>query len=63
VIALVSLSLRKWKPVKNAPVGSWIYAAQKGSGVVPYGIAIALGALASFIAVGYFSFEKWGMMF
>ena len=63
VIAAISLYLQKKKPVSAPSEGSWIDAAQKGSGSVPYGIAIAVGALASFIYLGFFSLSKWEMLF
>ncbi len=63
VVAAISLSLRKWKPVKNPVEGSWVDAAQKGSGNVPYGIAIAVGALVGFLFQGYFSLSHWEQMF
>lgn len=63
VIAAASLALRKWKPVQNPVEGSWIDAAQKGSGNVPYGIAIAVGAFAGFYLCGYFNLSQWELMF
>jgi len=59
LIAGVSLYLQKKKPIAAPTEGSWIDVVQKGGGVVPYGIAIAIGALASFIYLGFFSFSKW----
>jgi Flp pilus assembly protein protease CpaA len=53
LLGLTALALRKWKPVKNPPAGSWIARVQAGEGSVPYGIAISLGALASFLYLGY----------
>jgi prepilin peptidase CpaA len=63
VIAATSLYLQKKKPFASPAEGSWIDVAQKGGGTVPYGIAIAVGALASFIYLGFFSFAKWQAMF
>ena len=63
VIAAISLALRKWKPVNNPAEGGWIDAAQKGSGNVPYGVAIAVGAFVGFIFQGYFSLLRWEQMF
>lgn len=63
VVAAISLCLRKWKPVKEPAEGSWVDMAQKGSGSVPYGIAIAVGAFVAFIFQGYFSFSNWEKMF
>lgn len=57
VLGLVALALRKWKPVKNPAEGSWIARVQAGENKVPYGAAIAAGALASFVELGYFSSE------
>jgi Flp pilus assembly protein protease CpaA len=63
VIAGLSLVLKKWKPLKNPPAESWLAKAQEGHPSVPYGIAIAFGALASFLYTGYFSPDKWQSMF
>lgn len=63
VLGLVSLALKKWKPLKNPAPGSWFAKAQEGHNAVPYGIAIALGALIAFGFMGYFSLEKWAAMF
>ncbi|MGQ0526922.1 MAG: A24 family peptidase [Alphaproteobacteria bacterium] len=57
VLGLISLVLLKWKPVKNAQAGSWIARVQAGESKVPYGIAIVIGALASFCNLGYFELE------
>ena len=63
VIAGASLYLQKKKPFSSPAEGSWVDVVQKGGGVVPYGIAIAVGALASFIYLGFFSFSKWESLF
>ena len=57
LLALVALALKKWTPVKNPPKGSWVEQVQGGASKVPYGIAIVLGALASFVKIGYFEGE------
>lgn len=53
LIGLATLFLRKRKPFKAAPTGSWIARAQAGENKVPYGIAIVCGALAGFVKLGY----------
>ncbi len=63
VIAGVSLYLQKKRPFTTVSEGSWIDVVQKGGGVVPYGIAIAIGALSSFVYLGFFSFSKWEALF
>ena len=63
VIAAASLYIQKKKPFHSPPDGGWIDMAQKGSGNVPYGIAIALGALVSFVYLGFFSVSRWEMLF
>ena len=55
LLAVFALGLQKWTPVKNPPEGSWIARVQAGESKVPYGVAIVLGALASFVNIGYFS--------
>ena len=59
VLALASLVLKKWKPIKTPSAGSWLEKAQRGENKVPYGIAIFAGMLASFVNLGYFSFETF----
>lgn len=63
VIAVASLYLQKKKPFPSPAEGSWVDVVQKGGGNVPYGIAIAVGALVSFIYLGFFSVSKWEMLF
>lgn len=63
VVAAISLYLQKKKPFANPAEGSWIDVAQKGGGSVPYGIAIAAGALASFIYLGFFNLSTWEAFF
>jgi prepilin peptidase CpaA len=55
LIGVSAIAMHKWKPFKTAPAGSWVARAQAGENKVPYGIAIAAGALASFVKLGYFS--------
>lgn len=59
MLGLIALYLKKYKPVKEPPKDSWIDKVQSGVGKVPYGIAIALGALASFAKIGYFSIDTF----
>ncbi|HPQ50869.1 MAG TPA: prepilin peptidase, partial [Alphaproteobacteria bacterium] len=63
VVAAISLVLKKWKPVQSPLEGSWIAKAQDGHPSVPYGIALAFGALAAFIVQGYFDFSRWESVF
>ena len=49
LLSIIILSLRRWKPVKEPTKDSWIDRAQKGSNEVPYGIAIFIGAILSFL--------------
>lgn len=57
VVAVVSILIAKFKPFKTVKEGSWIARSQAGESVVPYGIAIFLGAVISFIYLGYFNKE------
>lgn len=63
LLAVASVVLKKYKPLRmplSAPwAGSWLESAQAGTNKVPYGIAIATGALIAFIFLGYFDPEKW----
>lgn len=54
VLGLAALVLRRRALWPGAPEGSWIARVQKGENAVPYGIAIALGAFAAMIRIGYF---------
>lgn len=56
-LGAAALLMKKYKPFKNPPKGSWVAEVQGGASKVPYGIAIALGALVSFVTLGYFSGE------
>ncbi len=66
ILAGVSIFLKKKKPLKQPlPVpfqNTWLESAQSGTNKVPYGIAIAVGALVAFIFNGYFSPDKWSDM-
>lgn len=66
VLAVISVMLKKYKPLKmplpKLIAGTWLENAQAGTNKVPYGIAIAAGALIAFIFLGYFSPEKWSEM-
>lgn len=53
VLGLIALVLRRKALWPGAPEGSWIARVQKGENAVPYGVAIALGALIAMIRVGY----------
>ena len=57
VLALFALALRKWKPIAEPAKGGWVASVQGGESKVPYGIAIVIGALASFVKIGYFDSE------
>ncbi|HOO81440.1 MAG TPA: prepilin peptidase [Alphaproteobacteria bacterium] len=57
VLALAALALKKWAPVKAPKPESWVAQVQGGASKVPYGVAIVLGALASFVKIGYFDLD------
>lgn len=52
VVGIASLAIRKYKPFKNLKAGSWAEQAQSGRNVVPYGLAIGLGAWVTFFHTG-----------
>lgn len=54
LVGLGAIALQKWQPVKNPSPGGWVARVQAGENKVPYGVAIAVGALASFVKLGYF---------
>jgi Flp pilus assembly protein protease CpaA len=55
IIGIAALVMKKRKPFKNPPPGSWVARLQEGENKVPYGIAIFCGALACFVKLGYFN--------
>ena len=59
LLGVTALLLKKFKPVKEPLKGSWIDQVQNGASKVPYGIAIMLGALASFVKIGYFNVDTF----
>lgn len=53
VLGIVALYLKNKKPFKSPTDGSWVAQVQSGASKVPYGIAIAVGLVASFLHTGY----------
>lgn len=58
VLGVVAVAVKVWKPVENPHKGGWIDKAQSGASAVPYGIAIAFGAVIAFWQLGYFEPER-----
>ncbi len=56
ILGVVAYILQKTKPFKVKENESWIWHLQNGKNAIPYGIAIAFGALAGFIKAGYLDF-------
>lgn len=59
LIGIAALCIRKFKPFATPPQGSWVETVQAGESKVPYGIAIAAGALASFVKIGYLGVDTF----
>ena len=57
VLGVLSLVLRKYRPLKNPPAGSWAATVQDGGNAVPYGIALSIGVWASFFHTSAFSHQ------
>lgn len=55
VLGCMGLYMVRKKPFKNPPADSWIGRAQNGEQQIPYGIAISIGAWASFFHIGILS--------
>lgn len=53
ILGVISLLLARYPIIKNPQPKSWITRAQNGESKVPYGVAIAGGALAAFMQLGY----------
>lgn len=54
-LGLGALLIKKFRPFKNVPEGSWIQRLQAGEGVVAYGIPISFGATVAFWKMGLLS--------
>jgi len=57
LLGILSLLLRKYRPVKNPPPGSWAATVQDGGNAVPYGIALSVGVWAAFFHTAVFSHQ------
>ncbi|MCB1838704.1 MAG: prepilin peptidase [Alphaproteobacteria bacterium] len=55
LVAVASLVIMRRKPFKSPREGSWVARVQNGESKVPYGVAIAAGALVAFLKAGYLS--------
>ncbi|HEY8191452.1 MAG TPA: prepilin peptidase [Alphaproteobacteria bacterium] len=60
LLGIVTIFIRKKKPFKSPPEGSWIARVQAGENRVPYGIPIGIGALMAFVELGYLTPETLG---
>lgn len=59
----IATKVMNTRPLVTAPAaGSWPEKAQSGGNQVPYGIAIAFGAMIAFWQLGYFSPEKLAVL-
>ncbi len=59
LLGVAALYIKKKKPVKNPPKGSWVAQVQGGKDKVPYGVAIGFGMVIAFYYAGYFSPETF----
>lgn len=57
VLAVATLLVARFKPFKQVREGSWPARVQAGERVVPYGVAIALGAALTFLMNNYLTPE------
>lgn len=62
LLGVATLLLKRFKPVRKPPAGSWPARAQDGHNAVPYGIAIAAGAIIAFFFRSYFNLGLWEEM-
>lgn len=58
VLALVAIAVKRFGFVRNPAEGSWIFRLKAGENAVPYGIAIAFGAVVAFISQGFVAAES-----
>lgn len=59
LLGAVTLYLQNKKPVASPAADGWIDQVQKGANKVPYGIAIAAGAVVSMLHNDFFSYRLW----
>lgn len=59
ILAVYALSIRGKDIFKNPIKNGWIDQVQRGESKVPYGIAIFLGMVGSFIQLGFFDPSLW----
>lgn len=57
VLGVLSLVLRKYRPLKNPRPGGWIATVQDGGNAVPYGIALSIGVWLAFFHTSAFSHQ------
>jgi prepilin peptidase CpaA len=62
LLGITTKVLNKKPYFKDPKPGSWIAKSQEGHGGVPYGVAIAFGAIIAFYQLGYFSPEKLAIL-
>lgn len=53
VLGVVALYIMKKKPARDPKPGSWVAKLQEDKSVVPYGVAISIGALGAFYHTGF----------
>jgi prepilin peptidase CpaA len=59
LLAAATLYLKKKPFVTTPPEGSWLDTSQKGENRLPYGMAIAFGAVMAFLFNGYLNPTLW----
>ncbi|MCD8571739.1 MAG: peptidase [Alphaproteobacteria bacterium] len=53
LLGIATIIMKRYRPFKKLPAGSWMAQAQGGADKVPYGVAIVCGAFVSFWLLGY----------
>ncbi len=61
LLGAFAIIVKKYKPFKNPKPDSWIGQVQGGANKVPYGVAIVIGALASFVKIGYLNVDNFSL--
>ncbi len=63
LLGVAALFIKKKKPFKSPPEGSWPARLQAGENKVPYGIAIVIGAFYGFYVAGYLDLTQLAIVF
>lgn len=61
LLGVFAVILKKYAPIKDPKPDGWVAQVQGGASKVPYGVAIVIGVLASFVKIGYFNVDNFSL--